>query len=279
MSNRSECASTVHDPSRSGANAATTLSAVLSPSGSAPSRIRPGSSRSGADPAGAGEAKTPRESATTAQRGAEIVGERGRSPGLGGRFRRGAIGSSRIRTEVILSQQVRAGAPHSSHHLGNNRRCGSSQDAGRNAMTHRAGRLVVAAFVCLVLGLLAAGPARAVIQGTTWFPIGPAPSCCFFPGGEAGRATSVAVNPSNFNEIWIGTANGGLWRSTDGATTWLPMTDDQASLAIGSIAVADCTSGGCDSVYAGTGENAIRRDTYYGRGLLVGRRAGPGGGT
>jgi len=61
-------------------------------------------------------------------------------------------------------------------------------------------------------------------------------------------------------------------------TTWLPMTDDQASLAIGSIAVADCTSGGCDSVYAGTGENAIRRDTYYGRGLLVGRRAGPGGG-
>jgi hypothetical protein len=145
-------------------------------------------------------------------------------------------------------------------------------------MTHRAGRLVTAVLSCLVLLLLASGPARAVIQGTTWFPIGPAPSCCFFPGGEAGRATSVAVNPANFNEIWIGTANGGLWRSTDGATTWQPMTDDQASLAIGSIALADCTSGGCDSVYAGTGENAIRRDTYYGRGLLVGRRAGPGGG-
>ena len=44
----------------------------------------------------------------------------------------------------------------------------------------------------VVLGLLAivlggGGTALAVIQGTTWFPIGPAPSCCFFPGGEGVR--------------------------------------------------------------------------------------------
>jgi len=126
----------------------------------------------------------------------------------------------------------------------------------------------------LSAGLAATGPARAVIQGTTWFPIGPAPSCCFFPGGESGRATAVAVNPANFSEVWIGTAGGGLWRSTDAATnwTWTPMTDNQASLAIGSVTLADCSDSGCLHVYAGTGENAIRRDTYYGRGLLVGTR-------
>ncbi|HET8945495.1 MAG TPA: hypothetical protein VFQ07_00795, partial [Candidatus Polarisedimenticolia bacterium] len=146
-------------------------------------------------------------------------------------------------------------------------------------MRHRCvGRLVVAAVAFLGLAILAAGPARAVIQGTTWFPIGPAPSCCFFPGGEAGRATSVAVNPANFFELYIGTANGGVWRSTDQAATWTALSDDQASLAIGSLALADCTDQGCDSLYAGTGENAIRRDTYYGRGLLVGRRQGLSGG-
>jgi hypothetical protein len=124
----------------------------------------------------------------------------------------------------------------------------------------------------LAAGLAATGPAQAVIQGTTWFPIGPAPSCCFFPGGESGRTTSVAVNPANFFEVWIGTAGGGLWRSTDNAAAWQPMTDDQASLAIGSVALADCNGAGCVHVYAGTGENAIRRDTYYGRGLLIGTR-------
>ncbi|HKQ61217.1 MAG TPA: hypothetical protein VJS92_07985 [Candidatus Polarisedimenticolaceae bacterium] len=124
----------------------------------------------------------------------------------------------------------------------------------------------------VLIVLASAGPAHAVIQGNSWFPIGPAPSCCFFPGGEAGRATSVAANPANFTELWIGTAGGGLWRSSDDAQTWTPMTDGQASLAIGAVALADCDSAGCLHVYAGTGENAIRRDTYYGRGLLVGTR-------
>src|SRR5678816_556764 len=65
-------------------------------------------------------------------------------------------------------------------------------------------------------------------------------------------------------------AGGGVWHSVNGGKNWSPMTDDQASLAIGSIVLAGCTTGGCNQVYAGTGENAIRRDTYYGAGLLIG---------
>jgi photosystem II stability/assembly factor-like uncharacterized protein len=123
-----------------------------------------------------------------------------------------------------------------------------------------------------VLGLASAVPALAgPITGYKWNSIGPQPDCCFFPGGETGRTTSIAVNPADPNDIWIGTAGGGVWHSTSGGGQWFPMSDDQASLAIGALALADCSSvTGCGRVYAGTGENAIRRDTYYGAGLLVG---------
>ncbi|MBZ5640981.1 MAG: hypothetical protein LAO51_19760 [Acidobacteriia bacterium] len=92
----------------------------------------------------------------------------------------------------------------------------------------------------------------------------------------SGRATSLAVNPQNEQDVWLGTAGGGVWHTTDGGVTWTPMSDNEASLAIGAISVAGCQSNGCSFVYAGTGENAIRRDTYYGKGLLVGT-VGDGG--
>ena len=114
------------------------------------------------------------------------------------------------------------------------------------------------------------GTARADLAGFEWSSIGPEPACCFFPGGESGRATAIAVNPLNKNDVWIGTAGGGVWHSTNGGSLWTPMSDDQLSLAIGSIALAGCSASHCTAVYAGTGENAIRRDTYYGAGLLVG---------
>jgi uncharacterized repeat protein (TIGR01451 family) len=133
-------------------------------------------------------------------------------------------------------------------------------------------------WVCLVLlsVALALAPSRpaqgGAIIGWKWSSIGPEPDCCFFNGGETGRATAVAVNPQNADDIWIGTAGGGVWHNVAGK--WFPMSDDRESLAIGSIALAGCTSTGCAKIYAGTGENAIRRDTYYGAGLLEGAIAG-----
>lgn len=120
-----------------------------------------------------------------------------------------------------------------------------------------------------LLGESAALPKQA-IEGTNWFPIGPAPIQGFFPGGVTGRASAIAVNPENPDDIWLGTAAGGVWHSTDGGQNWTPMSDREEALAIGALALANCTSEGCDRIYAGTGENAIRRDTYYGSGLLIG---------
>lgn len=125
-----------------------------------------------------------------------------------------------------------------------------------------------------ILVLLLAFPAAADIQGTHWFPIGPAPIDGFFAGGVGGRGSAIAVNPQNENDVWVGTAAGGVWHSADGGAHWAPMSDNEDSLAIGAIALDGCTPAGCAVVYAGTGENAIRRDTYYGQGLLIGQSSG-----
>jgi len=117
------------------------------------------------------------------------------------------------------------------------------------------------------------------IQGTNWFPIGPADLSNGQTYGDArvnvsGRASVIAVNPTNANDVWLGTATGGVWHSSNGGVNWLPMSDNEASLSIGAIALDSCSANGCGTIYAGTGENSIRRDTYYGMGLLVGESSG-----
>lgn len=105
-----------------------------------------------------------------------------------------------------------------------------------------------------------------------WMPIGPAPTTggTFTP--TSGRVTTIAVDPSDptGNTVLIGAAQGGIWRSTDGGTTWTPQGDSNPSLAMGSIAFANPASpGGAGVVYAGTGEQAsIGFDVYFGAGIL-----------
>ncbi len=122
----------------------------------------------------------------------------------------------------------------------------------------------------ILAGLLTFALPQAQITGNKWKPIGPAPIGGFFKGGVSGRATAIAVNPFDGNQVWLGTAQGGIWFTPDAGTTWYPMTEGMGALAIGAITVAGCDAIRCTKVFAGTGENAIRRDTYYGRGLLVG---------
>jgi hypothetical protein len=121
--------------------------------------------------------------------------------------------------------------------------------------------------------------AQTPISGINWFPIGPADisNGQTYGAGRpnvSGRATVITVNPKNPSDVWLGTATGGVWHSANGGVNWLPMSDNEASLSIGAIALDGCSPAGCAVVYAGTGENSIRRDTYYGMGLLVGTTSG-----
>ncbi len=80
----------------------------------------------------------------------------------------------------------------------------------------------------------------------------------------SGRVTALAFgkDPST---IYLGTALGGLWRSTDGANTWKPLLDQQASMAVGGLAVVPGTP---DTIYVGTGEGNSSCDSEIGQGLL-----------
>lgn len=71
------------------------------------------------------------------------------------------------------------------------------------------------------------------------------------PNADGGRVKAVAVHPTDPGIIFVGSASGGVWRSTNGGATWSPRTDFQCSLNTGAIAIdpVDPTI-----VYVGTGE-------------------------
>src|SRR5258708_37980932 len=100
-------------------------------------------------------------------------------------------------------------------------------------------------------------------------------------GWVSGRATAVAIDPNDpsGNTVYAGGAYGGVWKSSDGGTlspnpvsvNWIPLTDSQATLAIGAIAVQPQLANPDPTrsvVLAGTGESNSSADSYYGLGIL-----------
>ncbi len=67
--------------------------------------------------------------------------------------------------------------------------------------------------------------------------------------------------------IYLGTAGGGVWKSTNDGANWTALTDNQPSLATGALALdpADATD---NTLYVGTGEANNNADAYNGVGVL-----------
>ena len=87
-----------------------------------------------------------------------------------------------------------------------------------------------------------------------------------------GRIASVAGVPGDYSTYYLGAASGGLWKSTDGGHTFLPIFDDQDTAAIGAIAVAPSDS---RTVWVGTGEPwFIRPSDIWGDGVYKSTDAG-----
>ena len=87
-----------------------------------------------------------------------------------------------------------------------------------------------------------------------------------------GRVASVAGIPGDYATYYFGAASGGLWKSTDGGHTFLPIFDDQDTSAIGAIAVAPSDS---STVWVGTGERwFIRPSDIWGDGVYKSTDAG-----
>lgn len=94
----------------------------------------------------------------------------------------------------------------------------------------------------------------------TWKSLGPAP----IGGGFNGRVSAIACSATNANKVFVGGADGGVWRTLDGGTTWARLTDAMPTTAIGAIAV-DPTND--NVVYVGTGEANYANHSRYGLGI------------
>ena len=85
------------------------------------------------------------------------------------------------------------------------------------------------------------------------------------PGGMSGRITSIDVVISNPNIMFVGTASGGLWKSSSGGVTWSPIFNDQVTASIGSVAIQQSNP---DVIWVGTGEGNPRNSLNGGYGIF-----------
>jgi photosystem II stability/assembly factor-like uncharacterized protein len=119
-------------------------------------------------------------------------------------------------------------------------------------------------FVAAAATLAAAATYEASVFGALqWRSIGPL---------RGGRSITSAGSPSRPNEYYFGATGGGLWKTTDGGTTWRPVTDGQIhSSSVGAVAVSESNP---DTVYIGMGETELRGNIMQGDGVYKSTDAG-----
>jgi hypothetical protein len=91
----------------------------------------------------------------------------------------------------------------------------------------------------------------------SWFSLG--------PENFAGRILDVKFDPNNVNVIYLGSASGGIWRSTNGGLAWTALEDELPTLAVGAIGLFPSNS---NRILIGTGEPTFNGDRVSGVGVL-----------
>ncbi len=113
---------------------------------------------------------------------------------------------------------------------------------------------VVSAVLCLAI--LTCGSAFAqqfdpnAYGGMRWRLIGPY---------RAGRVTAVAGISSDPAVYYMGTPDGGVWKTTDGGHVWKPIFDSTGVASIGALALAPSNP---SIIYVGTGEQSPGNGVY-----------------
>lgn len=94
------------------------------------------------------------------------------------------------------------------------------------------------------------------VSAIRWRSIGPA--------NMSGRIGSLAVYEADPMIYWVGTASGGLLKTTNAGTTYEHQFDREATVSIGDVAVAASDP---NIVWVGTGEKRPRNSVSYGDGV------------
>ncbi|NER18531.1 WD40/YVTN/BNR-like repeat-containing protein [Spongiivirga citrea] len=84
------------------------------------------------------------------------------------------------------------------------------------------------------------------------------------PGGMSGRVTAIDVVHNNPDVMYVGTASGGLWKSTSGGIKWNPIFDGELTASIGAVAIQQSNP---SVIWVGTGEGNPRNSLNGGFGI------------
>ena len=103
---------------------------------------------------------------------------------------------------------------------------------------------------------------ESLYNSVQWRLVGP------FRGGRAGTASGVLDNP---NLYYMGTAGGGVWKTTDAGNTWSCISDGYFGGSIGAIAVSESDP---NVIYVGEGEQTLRGNVSSGNGIWKSLDAG-----
>ncbi len=109
----------------------------------------------------------------------------------------------------------------------------------------------------------AANPAAGPFDSLHFRSIGPA--------SMSGRVTDLAVYEANPALFYVGTAHGGVWKTTNNGTTFEAQFQDQGLMSIGALAISQNNP---DLVWVGTGESNNRQSTSWGDGVYKSTNGG-----
>src|SRR6478736_5102456 len=84
------------------------------------------------------------------------------------------------------------------------------------------------------------------------------------PAIMSGRISDLAVYEKNTSIWYVGTAHGGVWKTTSNGATFTPLLQTKGLLAIGDVAVSQQNP---DVVWVGSGEANNRQTTSWGDGV------------
>ena len=84
------------------------------------------------------------------------------------------------------------------------------------------------------------------------------------PAIMGGRIADVEGVPGDPNVVYVASASGGLWKTTNGGVTWKPIFERQGTISLGDIALAPSNP---EVIWAGTGESNVRNSVSFGDGV------------
>lgn len=90
------------------------------------------------------------------------------------------------------------------------------------------------------------------VSSLEWREIGPV--------NMGGRVTAVAGVPGDPKTFWVGGADGGVWKTTNGGTTFKGQWQDEEAYSVGALAVAPSDP---NVVWLGSGEGDPRNSVSY----------------